>query len=119
MASASAATARPPVRRAGRARRARTLLIGQQAGDHGEHQVRALTDQAEVERHADGGEEQAEQQALEGGDNCHSQAAVCAHVAAAVIALHHAPQAGHDKPALRTTAGHLRYCFTRSKGTGV
>src|SRR5919108_4461830 len=48
--------------------------------------------------------------------NCSSQAEVCAHVAAAVIALHHAPQAGPDRPSLRTTAGRLRYCFTRAKG---
>ncbi len=48
--------------------------------------------------------------------NCPSQAEVCAHVAAAVIALHHAPQAGQDRPSLNTTAGHLRYCFTRAKG---
>src|SRR6267143_740557 len=48
--------------------------------------------------------------------NCRSQAEVCAHVAAAVIALRHAHQAGQDRPALHPAAGRLRYCFTRSKG---
>src|SRR5215471_13109360 len=39
--------------------------------------------------------------------NCSSQAEVCAHVAAAVIALRHAPQAGpdsHGSPSQRPTA---------------
>src|SRR5215475_15338857 len=48
--------------------------------------------------------------------DCPSQAEVCAHVAAAVIALRHALQTGQDRPSLRTAAGRLRYCFTRAKG---
>jgi superfamily II DNA or RNA helicase len=48
--------------------------------------------------------------------NCPSQAEVCGHVAAAVIALHHAHQAGPQAPALSSTTGHIRYCFTRSQG---
>src|SRR5215510_6550400 len=51
--------------------------------------------------------------------NCSSQAEVCAHVAAAVIALRHAPQAGpdsHGSPSQRPTAARLRYCFTRAQG---
>src|SRR5438874_5353776 len=48
--------------------------------------------------------------------NCPSQAEVCAHVAAAVIALHHAPQAGPEAPSHRPAAARLRYCFTRSPG---
>src|SRR5207248_4937944 len=51
--------------------------------------------------------------------SCPSQAEVCAHVAAAVIALHHAPQAGQGTASLRTSAGRVgrvRYCFTRAKG---
>src|ERR687888_1415083 len=45
--------------------------------------------------------------------NCSSQAEVCAHVAAAVIALRHAPEAGseaHGSPSQRPTAARLRYC---------
>ena len=48
--------------------------------------------------------------------NCSSQAEVCAHVAAAVIALRHAPQAGPEAPSHRPAAARLRYCFTRSQG---
>jgi len=48
--------------------------------------------------------------------NCSSQAEVCAHVAAAVIALRHALQAGPEAPSQRSAAAHLRYCFTRSQG---
>src|SRR5262249_19330248 len=48
--------------------------------------------------------------------DCPHQAEVCAHVAAAVIALHHAGQEGQGRPSLRTTAGRGRYCFTRTKG---
>jgi len=48
--------------------------------------------------------------------NCSSQAEVCAHVAAAVIALRHAPQAGPEAAAHRPAAARLRYCFTRSQG---
>ena len=48
--------------------------------------------------------------------NCPSQAEVCGHVAAAVIALHHAPQAGPQAPTL-APAGHVRYCFTSSQGS--
>ncbi len=48
--------------------------------------------------------------------NCSSQAEVCAHVAAAVIALRHAPQAGPEAPSPRPAAARLRYCFTRSQG---
>src|SRR5215468_7291919 len=48
--------------------------------------------------------------------DCSSQAEVCAHVAAAVIALHHAGQEGQGTPSLRTTAARVRYCFTRTKG---
>ena len=46
--------------------------------------------------------------------DCSSQAEVCAHVAAAVIALHHAGQEGQGTPSLRTTAVRVRYCFTRA-----
>ena len=49
--------------------------------------------------------------------NCPSQAEVCGHVAAAVIALHHAPQTGPQAPTLAPAAGHVRYCFTRSQGS--
>src|SRR5919198_1311477 len=48
--------------------------------------------------------------------NCSSHAEVCAHVAAAVIALRHAPQAGPEAPSQRPAAARLRYCFTRSQG---
>src|SRR5262249_9555679 len=48
--------------------------------------------------------------------NCSSQAEVCAHVAAAVIALRHAPQAGPAAPSKRPAAARLRYCFTRAQG---
>src|SRR5262249_183367 len=48
--------------------------------------------------------------------DCPSQAEVCAHVAAAVIALHHAAQEEHGTVPLRTHAGHVRYCFTRANG---
>ena len=48
--------------------------------------------------------------------NCSSQAEVCAHVAAAVIALHHAHEAGPEAPSQRPAAARLRYCFTRSQG---
>jgi uncharacterized Zn finger protein len=48
--------------------------------------------------------------------NCASQAEVCAHVAAAVIALHYAPQAGPEASSQRPTTAQLRYCFTREKG---
>jgi superfamily II DNA or RNA helicase len=48
--------------------------------------------------------------------NCASQAEVCAHVAAAVIALHHAPQAGPEASSQRPATAQLRYCFTREKG---
>src|ERR687886_2806344 len=47
--------------------------------------------------------------------NCSSQAEVCAHVAAAVIAMRHAPAAGpdpHGSPSRRPAAGRFRYCFT-------
>jgi superfamily II DNA or RNA helicase len=47
--------------------------------------------------------------------NCSSQAEVCAHVVAAVIALRHAPQAGPEAPAHRPAVARLRYCFTRSQ----
>src|SRR5919198_2695830 len=50
---------------------------------------------------------------------CSSQAEVCVHVAAAVIALRHAPQVGpdsHGSPSQRPAAARLRYCFTRSQG---
>ena len=47
---------------------------------------------------------------------CSSQAEVCAHVAAAVIALRHASQAGPEAPSQRPAAACLRYCFTRSPG---
>src|SRR5438128_11605703 len=47
---------------------------------------------------------------------CSSQAEVCAHVAAAVIALRHALQAGRETPPQRPAAARLRYCFTRSQG---
>ncbi len=48
--------------------------------------------------------------------DCSSQAEVCAHVAAAVIALHHAGEKGSGTASLRTVAGRIRYCFTRAKG---
>jgi superfamily II DNA or RNA helicase len=48
--------------------------------------------------------------------NCSSQAEVCAHVAAAVIALRQAPRAGAEAPSPRPAAARLRYCFTRSQG---
>ncbi len=48
--------------------------------------------------------------------NCSSQAEVCAHVAAAVIALHHAPKAGPEASSQRPATAQLRYCFTREKG---
>jgi superfamily II DNA or RNA helicase len=48
--------------------------------------------------------------------NCASQAEVCAHVAAAVIALHHAPQAGSEASSQRPAPARLRYCFTRAQG---
>jgi superfamily II DNA or RNA helicase len=48
--------------------------------------------------------------------NCSSQAEVCAHVAAAVIALHHAPQAGPEASSQRPATAQLRYCFTRAQG---
>src|SRR5499425_3524925 len=44
--------------------------------------------------------------------NCSSQAEVCAHVAAAVIALHHAGDKGPGTASLRTATGRIRYCFT-------
>src|SRR5262249_30783481 len=47
--------------------------------------------------------------------DCPGQVEVCAHVAAAVIALHHAGHEGQGTPSLRSTAGRVRYCFTRSK----
>jgi uncharacterized Zn finger protein len=47
---------------------------------------------------------------------CSSQAEVCAHVTAAMIALRHALQAGPEAPAQRPAAARLRYCFTRSQG---
>jgi superfamily II DNA or RNA helicase len=48
--------------------------------------------------------------------NCSSQAEVCAHVAAAVIALRHALQAEPEAPSHRPAAARLRYCFTRLQG---
>lgn len=48
--------------------------------------------------------------------DCAGQAEVCAHVAAAVIALHHAPSAGQTRPSPRSAVGRLRYCFTRTPG---
>ncbi|MBM3223930.1 MAG: helicase [Candidatus Tectomicrobia bacterium] len=48
--------------------------------------------------------------------SCPSQADVCAHVAAAVIVLHHAPAATPDGPTLRPVTGSVRYCFTRGQG---
>ena len=48
--------------------------------------------------------------------NCSSQVEVCAHVAAAVIALRHTSQAGPEAPSQRPAAARLRYCFTRSQG---
>src|SRR5262249_37374333 len=48
--------------------------------------------------------------------NCSSKAEVCAHVAAAVIALHHAGEKGPGTVSPRTATGRIRYCFMRAKG---
>src|SRR5712691_4490584 len=48
--------------------------------------------------------------------NCSSQTEVCVHVAAAVITLRHAPQAGPEAPSQRPGARCLRYCLTRAPG---
>ena len=48
--------------------------------------------------------------------DCGHHEAVCAHVAAAVIAFRRAGQEGKPLPAARQTSGRLRYAFTRSQG---
>lgn len=45
---------------------------------------------------------------------CRSIAEACAHVAAAMIALHHASKTAPGQPPLRTEAASLRYGFSRS-----
>src|SRR5262249_60519207 len=47
--------------------------------------------------------------------NCSSQAEVCAHVAAAGIALRQAPQGGPGRPSKRPAAASLAYCFTHTQ----